>query len=347
MINYQEIIESLTEEKVKQILDKLNIPFQDKGNYLLLPTVCHHNNIEDASWKLYYYKNTHIFQCWTECGSQSIFNFLRSFYTIRDIPYDWYTDIYELITGHSYFDEDKPKATYQTIRDNYFLKKERRELPTYSNKIIESFIKYYPSEWLADGITKQTMDEFNIRFSPPENKIIIPHYNVNGELIGIRGRALNQEEIEMVGKYMPIQIEGKWYSHPLSLNLYGLNKTKENIRESGIVYIGEAEKFVLQFNSFSVPNCAAAVCGNKLNKYALDILVRACHPQEIVICFDKEELPRKTDYFNKLYNLCNKYKRYADFSFIYDKEELLNLKDSPTDKGEEIFLKLLEKRVKV
>lgn len=40
---------------------------------------------------------------------------------------------------------------------------------------------------------------------------------------------------------MPVCIEGKWYSHPLSLNLYGLNITKENIKQTGIAYLFEAE----------------------------------------------------------------------------------------------------------
>lgn len=212
--------------------------------------------------------------------------------------------------------------------------------------MLDSFIKYYPIEWLNDGISKEAMDKFNIRFSPSQNKIIIPHYDVSGRLVGIRGRALNKEDIENWGKYMPLQIEGKWYSHPLSLNLYGLNMTKENIKATGIAYLFEAEKSVLQMDSFSILNCAAAVCGSKLNKYALDILVRTCHPQEIVVCFDKEELPHEDKYFNHLYELCKKYQAYANFSFIYDKENLLDLKDSPTDKGEEVFLKLLRKRVR-
>ena len=192
------------------------------------------------------------------------------------------------------------------------------------------------------------MDKFNIRFSPVQNKIIIPHYDVGGRLVGIRGRALNKDDIENWGKYMPVQIEGKWYSHPLSLNLYGLNMTKENIKTTGIAYLFEAEKSVLQMDSFSIYNCAAAVCGSKLNKYALDILIRTCHPQEIVVCFDKEEVSKNEEtYFNKLYNMCLKYKNYANFSFIYDKENLLDLKDSPSDKGEEVFLKLLRARVRV
>ena len=348
MIDYQSIINELDDEKVKNMLEKLNIPYQDKGSYLLLPTCCHHSLDEETSWKLYYYKNTHIFHCFTEDGSQSIFTFLKNFYTAQNIMYDWYADIYEVVRGCSHFDSEKVAVnTYRSVRDKYIPQKDRRELPTYPEGILNIFTKYYPVEWLKDGISKAAMDKYNIRFSPTQNKIIIPHYDAAGRLIGIRGRALNQWEIENVGKYMPVQIEGKWYSHPLSLNLYGLNFNKENIKNTGIAYLVEAEKSVLQIESFNIPNCAVAVCGSKLNKYALDILVRECHPSEIVICFDQEEEPGKQDYFDKLYNLCCKYKVYSNFSFIYDKEKLLRLKDSPSDRGEEVFLKLLEKRTKV
>ena len=100
-------------------------------------------------------------------------------------------------------------------------------------------------------------------------------------------------------------------------------------------------------DGFSIPNCSAAVCGSNFNKYQLNILMKFCAPSEIVICFDKEELPGEEKYFNKLWNICQKYKQYCNFSFVYDREGLLNLKDSPTDKGEEVFLQLLKKRVKV
>ena len=348
MIDYQAIIEQLDDNKVKGLLDNLKIPFEDKGDYLIMPTVCHNASIEEASWKLYYYKNSHIFQCYTECGAQSIFTFLKNYYETRNIVYDWFTDIYELIRGCSYFTEEEYNPnSYKSIRDNYDVKKTRRALTSYPEKILETFIKYYPIEWLNDGISKAAMDKFNIRFSPTQNKIIIPHYDAAGRLVGIRGRALNEWEIENVGKYMPVQIEDKWYSHPLSLNLYGLNITKQDIKDTGVAFLFEAEKSVLQLESFTMPNCAAAVCGNKLNKYALDILVRECHPREIIICFDQEEKPGESNYFNHLYELCSKYKVYTNFSFIYDKEHLLDLKDSPSDKGEQVFIDLLKRRVRI
>ena len=348
MIDYQEIIEQLDDEKVKMLLNKLEIPYDDQGGALIMPTVCHNEDIDTASRKLYYYKNTHVFYCYTEDGAMSIFTFLKRYYETRSIEYDWFQDILNVILDCSNMRQfDAEDKGYKSIIDNYTQKKTRQELPYYSDNLLQVFIKHYPIEWLNDGISKAAMDKFNIRFAPVENKIIIPHYDANNHLIGIRGRALNTWEIENIGKYMPIQIEGKWYSHPLSLNLYGLNITKENIKKTGIAYLVEAEKSVLQMESFSIPNCAAAVCGSKLNKYALDILIRECHPQEIVICFDNEELPGSTEYFDKLYSLCSKYTAYSNFSFIYDKEHLLRLKDSPTDKGEETFQKLLRKRVRI
>ena len=347
-MNYEEIIEQLDDNKVKALLDNFKIPYEDRGTYMVMPTVCHHESVDDASWKLYYYKNTHIFQCYTEDGAMSIFTFLKRYYETRSYEYDWYEDILKVVlncANVSYHPNDTDK--YKSIQDDYIQKKVRRQLPAYPEGILDVFIKYYPIEWLNDGISRAAMDKFNIKYSPTQNKIIIPHYDVYGRLIGIRGRALNPWEIENVGKYMPVQIEDKWYSHPLSLNLYGLNKTKEAIKKTRIAYLFEAEKSVLQLESFHMPNCSAAVCGSKLNKYALDILIRECRPQEIVICFDSEEEPKSTTYFNKLYALCQKYSIYCNFSFIYDKEHLLNLKDSPSDKGEEIFKHLLETRVRI
>ena len=348
MIDYQEIIEQLDDEKVKQLLDSFNIPFEDKGNFLILPTVCHNQDVDSASMKLYYYKNTHIFQCYTECGAMSIFTFLKNYYETRDIEYNWYDDILQVILNCSAANT-AVKATegYKSIRDNYTIKKDRRQLPTYPESLLDIFVKYYPIEWLNDGISRKAMDKYHICFSPTQNKIIIPHYDAAGRLVGIRGRALNKWEIENIGKYMPVQIENKWYSHPLSLNLYGLNFNKETIKQTGVAYLFEAEKSVMQMESFTLPNGAAAVCGSNLNKYALDILIRECHPYEIILCFDNEEEPGKTDYFDKLYHICDKYKQYANFSFVYDKEKLLNLKDSPSDKGEEVFKYLLETRVRV
>ena len=348
-MNYEELLENLDEDKIKQLLDKLDIPWQDKGSHLICKTACHNIDLDEASWKLYYYKNNKFFYCYSSCQGMSIFKFLKHYYETRQIEYDWYQDIYEVVRDCSNFKgvDGFVVEKYKSLRDRYEVKRKEKELPQYMPHVLDCFVQTYPQEWLDDGISKKTMDRFNISYSISQNKIIIPHYDILGRLVGIRGRALNDWEVENIGKYAPIQVEGVWYKHPLSMNLYGLDRTFMDIRRNGVCYLFESEKSVLQMDGFSIPNCSAAVCGSNFNKYQLNILMKFCAPSEIVICFDKEELPGEEKYFNKLWNLCKKYGQYCNFSFIYDREGLLNLKDSPTDKGEEVFLQLLKKRVRV
>lgn len=347
MIDYKYIIDNLENERVKQLLYQLGADqVEEKDNCFITNTICH--NIEGGSLKLYYYFDTHIFYCYTNCESMSIFKFLEHYYKTRQIDYDWYNDIYQVIikcsinNEHEYFNI-KP---YISLKDKYE-KIEKPKLPIYSSGILNVFEHIYPIEWLNDGISKKAMDKFNILYSISQNKIIIPHYDINGNLIGIRGRALNTWEIENLGKYMPVKIEQTWYKHPLSLNLYGLNFNKENIKKYGYVYIFEAEKSILQLENFSQPNCGVAVCGSNFNKFQLKLLIQYCHPKEIILCFDKEEKQGENKYFTKLWNIGKKYQNYCDFSFVYDNENLLEMKDSPSDRGEEIFNKLIRKRVKI
>ena len=315
-MDYREIIENLTDEIVEKILDKLGVPWQDKGDFLLCKTACHNTNLDEASWKLYYYKNTHLFYCYSSCGAMSIFQFVEHWYETREVVFDWYQDIYSFIQSYnqSYFAEEKElKTKYKSNKDKYVGQKLRRELPEFSSKVLETFQHYYPVEWLEEGIMAQTMDKYGILYSPIQNKIIIPHFDVNGKLVGIRGRALDEWEVENVGKYMPIQVENTWYSHPLSFNLYGLFQNRKNIEERGICYVFEAEKSVLLSENFSTPNCAVAICGSQFNKYQVDLLMRFAHPREIILCLDNEEKEGSTEYFEKLWKICNKYKNYCRF----------------------------------
>ena len=348
MINYEEINENINSDLVIKLMEQLGADrYQEKENCIIFPTICHNINSNEASLKLYFYKDTKLFYCYTECGPMNIFKFMQHYYETRDINYDWYKDIYTVVINCSF--EQKNSFSKQKKIDfkERYRKNNLKDLETYNPKILDVFIKKYPSEWLKDRITKSAMDKFNICYSISQNKIVIPHYDLNGNLIGIRGRALNSEDINNFGKYMPMQIENKWYSHPLSLNLYGLNINKENIKKYGYVYIFESEKSVLQLEDYSIPNCSVAVCGSNLNKFQVKILLKETAPKEIIICFDKEELPGSDNYFNKLWKMCKKYSKYCNFSFIYDRENLIKLKDSPSDCGEEVFKKLLEKRVKV
>ena len=347
-MDYAEIISNLNTDSVIHLMTELGADrYDDREDFVIFPTICHNLESSEASMKLYFYKKNKMFVCYTECGSMSIFKFLRTYYEERQIEYDWYQDIYEVVCNCSSFKQKEGfiKPVYKSLKERYSVARKEVQLPEYSPNVLECFIKHYPPEWLNDGISKTAMDKFNISYSISQNKIIIPHYDIDGRLVGIRGRALNEWEVENIGKYAPIRIENTWYKHPLSMNLYGLNVNRKNIRAHGLCFLFESEKAVMQMENFHLPNCSVAVCGSNFNKYQLNILMKTCAPHEIILCFDKEELPGEDKYFNKLWNICQKYKNYCNFSFVYDREGLLDLKDSPTDKGEETFIKLIGKRV--
>ena len=47
----------------------------------------------------------------------------------------------------------------------------------------------------------------------------------------------------------------------------------------------------------------------------------------------------------KLTDIHTKYGAYTQISFLFDKNELLDYKDSPIDKGPDIYMKLFKERI--
>ena len=63
MINYEEIIEQLDDDKVKQLLDKLNIPFEDKGSHLMKMQMKHHKNYIIIKIPIYFNASLSVAPC--------------------------------------------------------------------------------------------------------------------------------------------------------------------------------------------------------------------------------------------------------------------------------------------
>lgn len=321
-----------------------------KEGVVLFPTVCHNINPNEASLKLYYYEDSKKFHCYTECGDTfDIFDLIQRRFKLLQKPYYFYDDIVYPIAdriNYNFISEEQ----YQSIHSKYIYKEQKTEIPIKSSNVLAAFSNQTPVQWLKDGITKETMEEFGIRFSLADNKIVIPHYNINSELVGIRSRNLNDEEIINFGKYTPMKIQGEWYSHPLSLNLYGLNKSKENIKKIQKAIVFESEKSVMLYHQhYPNGNIAVAVCGSSFNKIQMTMLLQL-GVNEIVLAFDREyeSYPsnQSDKYFDKLKGICDKYKNYTQMSFIFDTKNLLGYKDSPIDKTKDIFEQLIKERVK-
>ena len=210
-----------------------------------------------------------------------------------------------------------------------------------------------PVEWLKDGISASVMRYYNIRVDVALHKIIIEHRNIDGKLIGIRGRTYNPKELEEGKKYMPVFIEGDMYNHPLGRNLYGLCYNKKVIERIKKVCIFEAEKSVLQIGSmYGVDNnWSLAVCGSNISQDQIKLIL-SLGVEEVIIAFDADHTGRRGDpdtieYEKKLLNVASPLLPYVNVSIIFDYDHLLPHKASPSDCGKEIFETLYHNRVRL
>ena len=141
------------------------------------------------------------------------------------------------------------------------------------------------------------------------------------------------------------------YRHPLSFNLYGLYENKENIKTYKTAIIFEGEKSVLKYEDMYDCNIAVASCGSNLNYRQIELLVKDCEVNDIIVAYDKEfksfASKEGIDYYNKLRKICSKYSNYCNFYFLFDYDNLLELKDSPIDKGKKVFETLMKNKIQV
>lgn len=83
----------------------------------------------------------------------------------------------------------------------------------------------------------------------------------------------------------------------------------------------------------------------------MQILIKQLKVQNVILAYDKEfenfNTKESLAYYQKLKHICDRYKNYCNFYFLYDFHNLLELKDSPIDKGKEVFEQLLKDKIEV
>lgn len=373
--NKDKIKNSLTIEQVFDLVSELGgEPVMNSG-YFTSQTICH-NHPGDGSHKLYYYDNTKLFRCYTECepATFDIFELvckvknIAQEYKIRydengnEIFREWVLfDAIQFIAVYYGFEAETEKFFEKRIElqdweifNKYQvnnLEKQRQivDLHIYDEKILTYLPRPRLKDWENEGISDEVLAAANICYDPHSNGIIIPHYDINDNLIGIRIRTLIKEQ-EKYGKYRPAILNGTMYNHPLGFNLYNINNSREHIRSLKKVFIFESEKSCLKYSSyFGLGNdISVAICGSALNNYQVSLLL-SLGVQEIIIALDKQyqtigdkEWER---WVQKYYQIHNKYGKKVQISYMFDFDTLLDYKDSPIDKGKEVFFELYKKRV--
>lgn len=348
-INFYNIKKELSVEQIIELVTYLGAEtYEKKDKSIIFPTICHNLKSHDKSMKLYYYPETSLFRCYTECNeSFDIFDLWQRVEKIKGNDKSLYEIVDEIARRYNLdIDEFEKVLKYEQplnvkISGNPFY-----EYTLIHNNFLNFFEKRRIKMWEEEGINLQSIENYGIRFYPYKNQIVIPHFDANNNLIGIRVRNIELEDL-LQGKYMPAIVGQHMYSHPLSFNLYGLNVSKEDIKKDKIAYVFEGEKSCLKMATlYPKNNLSVATCGSNLNKFQVMLLKKYCDVEEIVICFDRQFKTKieEEKYFNKLYDLCGKYNNYCKISFVFDDKKLLKHKNSPIDQGKEVFEKLIKER---
>ena len=354
-MNFKELREQLTDEMIKEVLAQFNVePVDENENQITFPTCCH--NLEGGSPKLVYYKNSKLFHCYTECAASfDIFTLLQKMYRLRgqEITLKQAVMICNLDAdsvsgidvGQSSFDDIR---YMQGMNNLYIPDVDNLDFKTYDKNILNKFGFDYMGlmPWIEEGISVEALQKFNIKFDAYRQAIVIPNFDYDGQLIGVRERYFKPEDIQK-GKYRPLWDNGVLYNHPTGRTFYGIYENHKNIERKHMCIIVEGEKSVLKFSSIygNDNNIMLATLGQNITKDHIQYLLKM-KVRTVILGYD-------SDYedYNQLKEVEQKYiskakilAPYFNVSILMDYDFELPYKSSPIDGGKDIFERILANR---
>ena len=208
-----------------------------------------------------------------------------------------------------------PQCTAKILPDNYM---ERYE-----------FRKDKLAPWFLEGISYETMWKYEIRYDAFDDRIVYPVRNLEGKIFCVSGRTCDPDYKEKgIRKYTYTTQIG---SLPA---LYGYWENRDEIISRKEAIIFEGCKSVLKSVDFGYPN-AMALLTSHLSPFQMEALIKIAsfYGVRFVFALDSDVDISKDKNIMRL-------KSYAKVEWIKNKEKLLEEKESPVDRGKEVFERL-------
>lgn len=186
--------------------------------------------------------------------------------------------------------------------------------------------------WEAEGISKESLRKFQVMYDGFSDRLVYPICNLDGKIVNIGGRTLDPQWKEKeLRKYCYFYPWGK-----LDL-IYGLFENMKAILEKQEIVLFEGCKSVLLADTYGIHN-AGCLLTSHLNPQQMKILAKL--GVRVVFALDKDVDIRKDHNIEKL-------KRYVNVEYVWDKNDRLDSKDSPIDKGYEVFWEVYNNRLRL
>lgn len=203
---------------------------------------------------------------------------------------------------------------------------------------LDKYIKGKVQEWLDEGIEQEVMDLFGVRIDDIGNRIVYPVYDVEGNLINIKGRTRyeNYKQLKLA-KYI------NYYTVGVMDYFQCLETTLPYIREENEVIIFESIKSVMKAYGWGYKNCVSAE-KHTLTPEQIDLLVKL--RANVILAYDSDVQYLKGEVKEDI----NKLRRVTNVYIIDDKQKLLGgekTKNAPVDCGLNIWEELYSDKRKV
>jgi len=192
--------------------------------------------------------------------------------------------------------------------------------------------------WLEEGISQEQLDRFEIRIDKTSNRIVYPVYDLNGNLINIKGRTTFENykllKIPKYINYYPIGVMD--YFQCLNVNLTYIKEKKE-------VIIFESIKSVMKCADYGYYNCVSAEKHNltpEQEKLLISLRVNIVFAYDSDISYFQEDVKKTID----------KLKRLTNVYTIFDGRNVLGgklKKNAPVDLGKDVWEELYKTKRKV
>lgn len=347
--------------------------------------ICHHGHHHSVVFDPTTLKIT----CFSECGGGMLFHTFVKRALDLDSPQDAKDFIEDWIDGQEIDFDKRVSRNLEEFeyQDRPFVLEDVPPVPGIGKEVEEELFDNFDisSDTLSrlvwhtkDGIDVEQLSRFNVAYYPKHKTIILPHHNINGEIVGLYERSflplrkqMKDEYPEATykwlcqfprAKYVPLLKEGHFaeedekktsWSFPNIQNLYGLHLAKDAIEKTGRALVFEGAKSVMLAHQYGYPY-AVATHTFGINPKQIAMLIN-CGAKEIYLAFDKQYQVVDSDdrqwqlYEKKTKTLAKKVGQYVDVYRIVDyyeddKEQLLGYKDAPIDCGKKVFDKLFDQR---
>lgn len=355
-IDVKKLKKSLSLAHHKQIMQALGIPsYSENSTQIVYYTGDKNVDSYKGSPKLYFYKDTSIYVGMTAGRSYDIISLVQTRLALLKQPCS-FLDACQFILDTTNINPDsisrvkKEGHVYDWSNLERFIKvrKYGNQLSEYNRNIIDTLPPLYPQAWIDEGISEETMDKYQIRYYERCNQTVIPCFDDEARLVGVRVRNWDKDRVEQA-KYMPlVTLDGQCYKFNTNQVFYGINYNKPEIERTGKVIIVESEKAVMKLDTYmGEHNIALGMYGSNLGIQRRNQLIKM-GVNTVSYVVDNDFIGQDDAFFEqwreKIQRFIKLWDGFCRVEIVWDNLGLLGPKENATDRTKEVWEQLWENR---